>query len=175
MPQVHAPSDDDTTIPVLVCGVLAGLVGGVVGMAPTAVASLVAGEGLGFPNKLVASALMGSDAFVRENSVAATMLGALLTLIVAAVAGAVFAWLRRGEWRVRLLIAEGIGFGLVAFGAVRIALPYVDPALTARGSTVASVLAFALFGASLALELPLRVGSLEVSDPVRVRESLDEA
>jgi len=175
MRQGIVPPDDDATTLVLVCGVLAGLTGGLLAMGPTAVAALIGGKGLGFPNKLVASALMGSDAFARENAVAATMLGALLTLTAAAGAGALFAFLRRRETRIRLLVAEGLGFSLVAFGAMRIALPYVDPALVGRGSTVASILAFLLFGACLALELPLRVGSFDVGDPARVRESLDQA
>jgi hypothetical protein len=121
---------------------------------------------------------MGADAFVDDNALGATMLGALLTSMAAALGGALFAWLRRKETRMWLLVAEGIGFGLVALGALRIALPYLDPAVltrgSTRGSTVAWVLGYVLFGACLSLELPLRVGSLDVSDPRRVRESLDQ-
>lgn len=170
MAQAPVVGGDDTTTPVLVCGVLAGLTGGVLAMVPPAVAALVRGDGLGYPNRLVASTLMGSDAFAGDNAFAATMLGVLFTLIAAGIAGALFAWLRRREVRVRLLIAEGLGFGLVSLGVVRIGLPAL-----AGGSTYVSVLSFLLFGACLALELPLRVGSWEVGDAARVRESLDEA
>lgn len=165
---------DDTTTPVVVCGVLAGLAGGVLGMIPSALVALVRGEGPSYPSKLVAAALMGRDALANENALGASMLGVLVTVVAASAAGAAFTWMRRREARFKLLVAEGIGFGLVLFGVLWAALPLLDPTMAARQSMVALAISYAVFGAALSLQLPLRIGSLDVTDPERVRASLDE-
>lgn len=162
---------DDTTTPVLVCGVLAGLGGAVAAMAPVGVVSLARGEGLLTPAKLVAAALMGRSALEQDNSMAATMIGLLITFIAAAAAGALFSFLRRREPRFRLLVAEGVGFGLVLFGALWIALPYINPVMHAHTPWAALAVSYALFGASLAAELPLRIGSTDLNVD-NVRKSL---
>lgn len=164
---------DDSTTPVLVCGVLSGLAGAVVGMVPLGLYFLIRGDGLTWPARLVAAALMGHDALERDNAMGATLLGVLLTLMVAAAAGILFTWLRRREPRFRLLIAEGAGFGLVLFGAMWLTLPYLNPVMHARMPWFALAASYALFGATLALELPLRVGSISL-DPDEVRRSLSE-
>jgi hypothetical protein len=138
-------------------------------MIPAALTSLFRGNGLTRPVRLVAMLLMGEDALDRENVIAATMLGALISSVLAALAGVLFVWLRRGETRFRLLVAEGVGFGLVLFGFVRVTLPYVHPTMVREQSTIALAIAYALFGATLAIELPLRVGSV---DPEEAREIL---
>ncbi len=167
------PSLDDSTTPILVCGVLSGLAGAVVGMVPLGLFFLLRGDGLTWPARLVAAALMGRDAFEHENALGATLLGVLVTLVAASLAGTLFTWLRRREPRFRLLIAEGVGFGLVLFGVLWLTLPYLNPPMYAQMPWLALSSAFALFGATLALELPLRVGSLSL-DPDEVRRSLSE-
>lgn len=164
----NSPLDDPTT-PVIVCGVLAGVAGGIVGMVPASIASLVRGEGLMMPAKLVAAGLMGRDALERNNGAAATLLGVLIAMVLAGSAGALFTWLRRREPRFRLLIAEGVGFGLVLFGVTWATLPYVNPTMYQHQSMLGLGLAFAAFGAALALQLPLRVGSI---DPAEARASI---
>jgi hypothetical protein len=164
---------DDTTTPVLVCGTLAGLAGAVAGMMPIAFISLVRGEGLTMPAKLVAAALMGRDALESDNAMAAVLIGLLITVVAASAAGALFTWLRRREPRFRLLIAEGVGFGLVLFGALWIALPYLNPTMHAHTPWYALALSYTVFGAALALQLPLRVGSTDM-DVESVRKSLSE-
>lgn len=140
-------------------------------MVPLGLFSLVRGDGVTMPARLVAASLMGAEALERENAMAATLLGVLITIVAAAAAGALFTWLRRREGRFRLLIAEGIGFSLVLFGALWLTLPYVNPIMYARMPWPALAVAYAIFGAALALELPLRAGSL---DPEDVRQSLSE-
>lgn len=162
---------DDTATPVLVCGVLAGLGGAVVALTPLGLVSLVRGEGLLTPAKLVAAALMGRSALEQDNSMAATMIGLLITLVTAAAAGALFAFLRRREPRFRLLVAEGVGFGLVLFGALWSALPYINPVMHAHTPWIALAVSYALFGGTLAAELPLRIGSTDL-DVDHVRKSL---
>jgi hypothetical protein len=159
-PEKTTPLDDAAT-PVIVCGILAGLAGAVVGMIPTALVALIRGDGITMPAKLVAAGLMGPDALELDNGSGATLLGALMTFILAASAGALFAWLRRRETRLRLLMAEGVGFGLVLFGVTRFTLRYLNPTMYEHQSMIALAIAYALFGAALALELPLRVGSPE--------------
>lgn len=174
MQRAEAHPLDDTTTPVLVCGVLAGLAGATAGMLTSGVISLVRGEGLVTPAKLVAGSLMGREALESDNAMAATLIGLLLTVIAASAGGALFAWMRRREPRFRLLIAEGIGFGLVLFGAVWIALPHINPVMHAHTPWAALAIAYAVYGAALALELPLRVGSISL--PVEeVRRSLSDA
>ncbi|MBI2392920.1 MAG: hypothetical protein HYV09_25265 [Deltaproteobacteria bacterium] len=165
---------DDTTTPVVVCGVLAGLAGGVLGMIPSALVALARGEGLGYPSKLVAASLMGREALANGNALGASMLGALMTVVASSAAGAAFTWLRRREARFKLLVAEGIGFGLVLFGLLWAALPLLDATMAERPSMAALAVSYALFGASLSLQLPLRIGSFDVTDADRVRASLDE-
>jgi hypothetical protein len=164
---------DDTTTPVLVCGVLAGLAGAVAGMVPLGLFFLIRGDGVTMPARLVAASLMGRDALERDNTMAATLLGLLITIIAASAAGALFTFLRRREARFRLLIAEGVGFGLVLFGALWLTLPYLNPVMFTQMPWVALAISYAIFGATLASELPLRVGSVaELNDPESVRRSL---
>lgn len=157
-------SFDDTTTPVIVCGVLAGLAGAVVGMIPASLVSLIRGDGLTMPARLVAALLMGHDALDRENVLAAALLGMLITTILAGLAGVAFAWLRRGETRFRLLAAEGAGFALVLFGVVWVALPYINPMMYRNQSPIVLAIAYAMFGATLALELPLRAGTIDAKE-----------
>jgi hypothetical protein len=154
---------DDTTTPVIVCGVLAGLAGAVAAMVPTSLASLIHGDGVTMPSRLAAASLMGPDALDRENGLAATLLGVLITTVLAAAAGALFTWMRRREPRFRLLIAEGIGFGLVLFGVTWATAPNLNPTMHHSQSPIILGIAYALFGATLALELPLRVGSIDTA------------
>jgi len=172
MPRADNSLHDDAATPVIVCGALAGLAGAVVGMIPTSIAALIRGDGVTMPAKLVAATLMGLDALDKENGLAATLLGVLLTTMLAACAGALFAWLRRREPRFRLLIAEGVGFALVLFGVVWAIVPYLNPTMHKHQSLVALAISYALYGAVLALELPLRVGS---TDPAEARASIAEA
>jgi hypothetical protein len=166
-------SGDDATTPILVSGVLAGSCGGLAGMSVTSLAALIAGHGPLYPAKLVAAALMGSDALDRANALPAAFLGTLVTLVAASAAGVLFAWLRRREWRFRVLVLEGVGFGLVVFAALRFTLPYLDPLMAARQPMIPLAIAYALFGAALSMELPLRIGSLRFDDAM-ARESLAE-
>ena len=166
MQRVEAHPLDDTSTPLLVCGALSGLAGGAAAMIPTALFSWVRGHGATTPAKLVAATLMGRDALDRDNGLAATMIGVLITLVAAAGAGALFTWLRRRESRVRLLVLEGIGFAWVLLGGLWIALPHVNPLMYAAASWPAMVLSFAVFGAVLALELLLRVGTFD-QDEIR--------
>jgi len=163
---------DDAATPVIVCGVLAGFAGAALGMLPAAVASLIRGDGLTMPAKLVAAFLMGSDALDKDSGLAATLLGGLLTTVFAGSAGALFTWLRRRESRFRLLVAEGVGFGLVLFGVLWATVPHLNPTMHRNASMIPLAIAYALYGATLALELPLRVGSI---DPDVARESLASA
>jgi hypothetical protein len=161
------PLEDDATTPVLVSGVLAGLAGGVVGLSITAISALFRGVGLTTPARLVAASLMGREALDRDNAMPALLLGALLTLVGAAAFGALFAWIRRRELRTRLLAVEGVGFGLVLFAAVHLVLPYIDPTMAMLQPRIPLAIAYALFGLCLALEAPLRVGTLRPDEAVR--------
>lgn len=159
--------DDDAFTPVLVSGILAGLSGGVAGMFMTSLAALLRGDGLGRPVRLVAAGLMGRDALDRDNAIPAAILGVLLTLVAAAALGVLFGWLRRKELRTHLLMAEGIGFGLVIFAAVHLVLPYVDPTMAQMQPRVPMAIGYAVFGLCLALIAPLRTGRLRPDEVVR--------
>lgn len=171
MQRVEAHPLDDTSTPLLACGALSGLAGGAAAMLPTALYSWARGDGATTPAKLVAATLMGRDALDHDNALAATMIGLLITLVAAAGAGSLFTWLRRREARIRLLVLEGIGFAWVLLGALWIALPYVNPLMFAAASWPAMVVSFAIFGAMLALEILLRVGSL---DPDEIRRGVGD-
>ncbi len=155
-PDELAPHEDDDT-PVLVSGLLAGIAGGSVGITVTGAFALFSGDPLA-PMKLVAAALMGPASLQSENALPATLLGGLLTVLLAALLGVLFTWLRRRERRMHLLVAEGIGFGLVVYGASYIVMPYLNGTMYAHQPQLPLALAHALFGAALSLELPLRVG-----------------
>lgn len=165
--RTSAPLEDDATTPVLVSGILAGLAGGVVGLAVTAASALFRGVGATVPARLVAASLMGREALDRDNAMPALLLGSLLTLVGAAALGALFAWIRRRELRTKLLAIEGVGFGLVIFAAVHLVLPFLDPTMAAMQPRIPMAIAYALFGACLSLEAPLRTGAIRPDEVVR--------
>ncbi|MGZ5969272.1 MAG: hypothetical protein ACXWP4_16475, partial [Polyangiales bacterium] len=141
--------------------------GGVVGMSVTAFAALFRGDGPTMPTRLVAASLMGREALDRENVLPALLLGGLLTLVASAALGALFARIRRRELRTKLLAIEGVGFGLVMFAVVHLVLPLLDPTMAMLQPRIPLAIAYAIFGACLSLEAPLRVGSVRPDAVVR--------
>ena len=56
---------------------------------------------------------------------------------------------------------------IVIFAAVHLVLPYPDPTMSAMQPRVPLAIAYALFGACLSLEAPLRTGTLRPDEAVR--------
>lgn len=165
------PAIDDAVAPVLATGVLAGLGGGLAGTLVTSIAAIGYGRSMLHPIRLVSASIMGDDALARANAMPATLLGLLIIMIAASGVSVLFAWFRRHNYRLRLLTLEGMGFGLVLFGVVRLSMPYLDPMMAANQPWPPLLIAYLVFGACLAAQLPLRVGKI-TTDVNEVRASL---
>jgi hypothetical protein len=136
-------------------GGLAGLIGGV---ATTISAALLAGSsgyGIWFPFKALVSLVLGSSAAASAGLAAApVLLGLLIQLVLAAILGALFAFVTRGILRLPsdfgIPVLSGLVFGLLVWLAAYLLMPAIAPQLLAAAAP-AFIIVYIVYGTATGL------------------------